>query len=250
MNSQYPNNSSFSYDGVQARAVSMDAGLRAYMLQIYNLMAIGLVLTGLTSWIVASVPALTMIFFGYNAQGHLQPNILGIIAIFAPLGFSLLFGFGLQSMKASTARSLFVAFSVVMGISLSTIFMAYTAESIARTFFVTAGTFLGVSLWGYTTKRDLTGFGNFMMMGLIGIVLASIVGFFFQSSALQFAISVLGVVIFTGLTAWDTQELKEMYATSNSSEASAKLAVLGALNLYMDFINLFLFLLRFLGRRE
>ncbi len=250
MNSQYPNNSSFSYDGVQTRAVSMDAGLRAYMLQIYNLMAIGLVLTGLTSWVVASVPALTMIFFGYNAQGHLQPNILGMIAIFAPLGFSLLFGFGLQSMKATTARGLFIAFSVVMGISLSTIFIAYTAESIARTFFVTAGTFLGVSLWGYTTKRDLTGFGNFMMMGLIGIVLASIVGIFFQSSALQFAISVLGVVIFTGLTAWDTQKLKEMYATSNSNEASAKLAVLGALNLYMDFINLFLFLLRFLGRRE
>ena len=221
--------------------VQFDAGLRAFMLQVYNLMAVGLGLTGVTALAVSSSPALVQLFL------H---SPLRIVVMLAPLGFMLVLSFGINRLQASAARALFVAFSVVMGISLSTIFLVYTDESIARTFFVTAGTFLGMSLYGYTTKRDLAGMGSFLVMGLFGLVIASLVGIFFQSSALQFAISVVGVLIFTGLTAWDTQRLKETYSASAGLEASNKLAVYGALSLYLDFINLFMYLLRFMGRRE
>lgn len=222
-------------------AVQFDAGLRAFMLQVYNLMAVGLGLTGVTAVGVSSSPALVQLF----VQSPLQ-----WLVMLAPLGFVLVLSFGINRLQASTARMIFIAFSVVMGISLSTIFLVYTNESIARTFFVTAGTFLGMSLYGYTTKRDLAAMGSFLTMGLIGLVLASLVGIFFQSSALQFAISVVGVLIFTGLTAWDTQRLKESYSASAGLEATNKLAVYGALSLYLDFINLFMYLLRFMGRRE
>ena len=222
-------------------AVQFDAGLRAFMLQVYNLMAVGLGLTGVTALAVSSSPAMLSLFLG---------SPLRMVVMLAPLGFALVLGFGVNRLQASTARMIFIAFSVVMGISLSTIFLVYTNESIARTFFVTAGTFLGMSLYGYTTKRDLAGMGSFLTMGLIGLVLASLVGIFFQSTALQFAISVVGVLIFTGLTAWDTQRLKESYSASAGLEATNKLAVYGALSLYLDFINLFMYLLRFMGRRE
>lgn len=221
--------------------VQFDAGLRAFMLQVYNLMALGLGLTGVTALVVSSSPALSSLFLGSS---------LRMVVMLAPLGFMLVLSFGINRLQAGTARAIFIAFSVVMGISLSTIFLVYTNESIARTFFVTAGTFLGMSLYGYTTKRDLTGMGSFLVMGLFGLVIASLVGLFFQSSALQFAISVIGVLIFTGLTAWDTQRLKESYSSSAGLEASNKLAVYGALSLYLDFINLFMYLLRFMGRRE
>lgn len=221
--------------------VQFDAGLRAFMLQVYNLMAVGLGLTGVTALAVSSSPAMLSLFLG---------SPLRMVVMLAPLGFALVLGFGVNRLQASTARMIFIAFSVVMGISLSAIFLVYTNESIARTFFVTAGTFLGMSLYGYTTKRDLAGMGSFLTMGLIGLVLASLVGIFFQSTALQFAISVVGVLIFTGLTAWDTQRLKESYSASAGLEATNKLAVYGALSLYLDFINLFMYLLRFMGRRE
>jgi len=153
-------------------------------------------------------------------------------------------------MSSSTAKATFFGYAAVMGLSMATIFAVYSKQSIALTFFVTASTFLAMSLWGYTTKRDLTGMGHFMVMGLIGIVIASLANLFMASSALEFAISVGGVVIFTGLTAWDTQKIKQMYAEANGYESNQKLAVMGALALYLDFINLFMFLLRFLGRKE
>ena len=239
---EYGNNRESSFGRVgTVPAVQFDAGLRAFMLQVYNLMAVGLGLTGVTALGVSSSPALVQLFM----QSPLQ-----WVVMLAPLGFVLVLSFGINRLQASTARMVFIAFSVVMGISLSTIFLVYTDESIARTFFVTAGTFLGMSLYGYTTKRDLAGMGSFLVMGLFGLVLASLVGLFFHSTALQFAISVVGVLIFTGLTAWDTQRLKETYSASAGLEATNKLAVYGALSLYMDFINLFMYLLRFMGRRE
>lgn len=221
--------------------VSFDAGLRAFMLQVYNLMAVGLGLTGVTAFAVAEVPALRAIFI---------QSPLSMLMMFAPLAFMMVFSFGVNRLSARTARMLFMGFSVVMGLSMAAIFMVYTKESIARTFFITAGTFLAMSLYGYTTKRSLAGMGSFLMMGLFGLMIASIVGIFFHSSALQFAISVIGVLIFTGLTAWDTQRLKETYASNAGLEATNKLAIYGALSLYLDFINLFQFLLSFLGRRE
>lgn len=251
MDFQYRNDRSASFGRVEAaRSTTLDAGLRAYMIRIYNIMAGGLVLTGATAWLVANMPALFNLFYTVAPDGRTGLSLLGMIAVFAPLGLVFFLGMGLERMKAATARNVFFAYSVLMGISLSTVFLTYTSESVARTFFITAGTFAGVSLWAYTTRRDLTGLGHFMMMGLIGLVIASLVSFFFHSSALQFAISVIGVVVFTGLTAWDTQRFKEMYAAQAGAEANAKLAVMGALNLYMDFINLFLYLLRFMGRRE
>lgn len=221
--------------------VQFDAGLRTFMLQVYNLMALGLGLTGAIAFTIGTVPSLQALFFGSG---------LSLVFMLLPLAFVLVLSFGINRLSASTARMVFLGYSAAMGISMATIFMVYTNESIARTFFVTAGTFLAMSLYGYTTKRDLTAMGSFLMMGLIGLVLASIVGIFFQSSALQFAISVIGVLIFTGLTAWDTQKLKESYSANAGLEAAGKLAVYGALSLYMDFINLFMYLLRFMGQRD
>ena len=231
--------------------VTFDAGLRAYMLRIYNIMAMGLMLTGLAAWGAANIPALTNLLYVTRPEGGISGMTgLGMIVAFAPLAMIFGLGFGINRIQASTAKGVFMLFSVLMGLSLSSIFFTYTTESIARVFFISAGTFAGVSLWGYTTKRDLTGMGHFMIMGLIGLIIASLVNIFMQSSALQFATSVVGVIVFTGLTAWDTQRLKEMYAENAGSEAVGKLAVMGALSLYLDFINLFMSLLQLLGRRE
>jgi uncharacterized protein len=225
--------------------VTFDAGLRQYMLGIYNNMALGVGLTGLIAWFAGNSPAFVSAMVG--AQGGLSG--LGWIVTLAPLAFAFIF-MGAMRMSSSTLRTLFFAYSAVMGLSLFSVVAAYTSESIARTFFITAGTFGAVSLWGYTTKRDLTGMGHFLIMGLFGLIIASIVGIFFQSSALQFGISVIGVLIFTGLTAWDTQRAKEMYAASAGLEANNKLAIMSALSLYMNFVNLFLFLLRFFGQQN
>lgn len=230
--------------------VTFDAGLRSYMLKIYNLMGTGLAISGLMAWLVFAVPSFGQLFYAVNEQGYMGPTGLGLIAIFSPLAMSFLFGFGINRMKASTAQTLFIAYSALMGISLASVLFIYTTESVVRTFFITAATFGAISLYAYTTKRDLTGMGHFMMMGLIGIIIASVVNLFLASSAMSFAISVLGVVIFTGLTAWDTQKLKEMYSERAGEEANTKLAVMGALNLYMDFINLFISLLRLIGDRR
>ncbi|NQU61153.1 MAG: Bax inhibitor-1/YccA family protein [Rhodospirillales bacterium] len=233
-----------------AEAVPIDAGLRAYMLRVYNYMASGLALTGIVSYVTANTPALISLFYVTSPEGFLQPTMLAYIAMFSPLAFVLALSFGINKMKASTAQAVFWGFAGVMGLSLSHIFLSYTGASIARVFFITAGTFAGMSLYGYTTKKDLTGWGSFLFMGLIGIIIASIVNIFLQSSAMHFVISVLGVLIFVGLTAYDTQKIKSMYAEADGSETASKKAIMGALTLYLDFINLFVMLLRLFGDRR
>ena len=240
--------------GAAGSVDTLDAGLRGYMLRVYNYMLVGLGLTGAVAWLVSSQPTLQQIFYNQvmTSNGSMvpQPTLLGWIAMFAPLGIVLLLSFRIQAMSFAAAQMTFWAYAAVMGISLSTILYVYTGASIAMTFFVTAGTFGAMSLYGYTTKRDLTGLGSFLFMGLIGLIIASLVGMFFQSSQLQFVISVLGVLIFTGLTAYDAQNIKNLYYAGDDSDAMGKKAVMGALRLYLDFINLFLFLLRFMGNRR
>ncbi|HYV89948.1 MAG TPA: Bax inhibitor-1/YccA family protein, partial [Candidatus Polarisedimenticolia bacterium] len=213
-----------------AAAADIDVGLRRYMLKVYNYMSVGLVVTGLIALLVAEHKEL------FNAVTY---SPLRWVVIFAPIGFAMLFGFRIQQMRAVTAEILYWAFAAVMGLSLSYIFVLYTNASVARVFFITAGTFAGMSLYGYTTKRDLTSMGSFMVMGLFGLILAMLVNLFMQSAALYFAISLIGVVIFVGLTAWDTQKIKEMYSASDAADVSTKKAILGAFQLYLDFINLF-----------
>jgi uncharacterized protein len=240
------------YAPVASTADSMDAGLRAYMLRVYNYMLVGLGLTGLTAWLTANTP-LAQVFYNQIATPNgiaMQPNILGWVAIFAPLAMVFFLSFRIMKMSFAAAQTTFWIYAAVMGISLSTILFVYTGASIALTFFVTAGMFGGMSLWGYTTNRDLTGMGSFLFMGLIGLILASVAGMFFHSTQLQFVISVLGVFIFTGLTAYDSQNIKNMYYVGDNGEVVGKKAIMGALRLYLDFINLFMFLLRFMGNRR
>lgn len=219
-----------------------DEGLRAHMLKIYNYMAAALALTGAVAFGAASSPALMQSIYGTPVQW--------VVAL-APLGIVLFLSFRINKLSMAAAQGWFWAFSAAMGLSLSYIFMLYTGASIARVFFITAGVFGSMSLWGYTTKKDLTGMGSFLMMGLIGIIIASIVNIFMQSSGLQFAISLLGVAIFTGLTAYDTQKIKHMYyQIGGAGEAAGKAAIMGALTLYLDFINLMVMLLRFFGERR
>jgi len=224
-----------------ARAAEIDVGLRAYMQKVFGLMGMGTAVTGLVAYFTSQSPAMLELI--YNTP-------LRWVVMLAPLGFVLVLSFGINRMRASTAQLTFWAFAAVMGLSLSSIFLVYTGQSIVTTFFVSSATFLGMALYGYTTKRDLTGWGSFLFMGLIGLIVASLVGLFVQSTALQFAISVIGVLIFTGLTAYDTQKIKEMYFAGDNSETYGKKAVMGALRLYLDFINLFLYLLRFIGDRR
>jgi uncharacterized protein len=235
----------------QTRAVERDAGLRAYMLGIYNYMASALALTGIVALWAANTPAFMSLI--YTVQDGRMAGItgLGYVIMFAPIGLVLWLGMGIQSMSLRTAQGIYWVYATLIGLSMSSIFLVYTGESIARTFFITAGTFGAMSLYGYTTKRDLTRFGSFLIMGLIGIILASLVNIFLKSSALGFATSVIGLFIFIGLTAWDTQKLKGMYYhLAGDTQALAKASVMGALNLYMDFINIFMHLLRFMGERR
>ncbi|MBT3305225.1 MAG: Bax inhibitor-1/YccA family protein [Alphaproteobacteria bacterium] len=236
--------------GAQAHAADIDIGLREYMLRIYNYMASGLALTGIIAYASANTPAILNMLYVVGPNGIAQPTMLAWIAMLSPLGFILALSFGINKMKASTAQAVFWAFSAVMGLSLSHIFLSYTGSSIARVFFITSGTFAAMSLYGYTTKKDLTGLGSFLFMGLIGIIIASIVNMFLQSSAMQFVISVIGVLVFVGLTAYDTQKIKNMYSEVDGSETASKKAIMGALTLYLDFINLFLMLLRLFGERR
>jgi FtsH-binding integral membrane protein len=217
-----------------------DAGLRRHMLSIYNYMASGVLLSGVVALLVANSEA--------GQQAMRSP--LWLIFALAPLGFVFAMSFGLNKMKTSTLQMLYWAFATVMGLSLSTIFVRYTGTSIATTFFATAGAFAGLSLVGYTTKKDLSGFGSFLIMGVIGILIAGLVNLFIQSSALQLAISVLGVLIFAGLTAYDTQRLKNEYQYLAGTDFAGKAVVMGALSLYLDFINMFTFLLQLLGDRR
>lgn len=229
---------------------SIDASLREYMLRVYNYMASGLALTGLIAYFSANTPAILNMLYVAGDGGQLQPTWLAYLVMFSPLAFVLVLSFGINKMQASTAQAVFWAFAAVMGLSLANIFLVYTGASITRVFFITAGTFAGMSLYGYTTKRDLSGMGSFLMMGLIGIIIASIVNMFLASSALHFVISVVGVLIFVGLTAYDTQKIKSMFVEADGAEVMTKKAIMGALTLYLDFINMFIMLLRLFGQRR
>jgi uncharacterized protein len=236
--------------GAGARTADIDVGLRAHMNKVYGLMSVGMVLTGGVAWAVGSSPELLGIF---RDPLTLRPNILGWVVMFAPLAMAFMFGAMINRLSAAAAQLFFYAFAAVMGLSLAWIFQVFTGVSIATTFFVTAIAFASLSLYGYVTKKDLSGMGTFLMMGVIGLIVAMIVNMFLQSSGLQFAISAIGVLIFAGLTAYDTQKIKTDYiahAQSMDSEWLGKSAIMGALNLYLDFINMFMFLLQFLGNRE
>jgi hypothetical protein len=222
-----------------ARTVAVDAGLRAHMIRVYNYMAGGVALTGFVAYF-------TNLQFGQALYG----SPLMYVLIFAPLALVFFLSWRIESLSASTARALFFVYAALLGASLSVIFAVYTGASITRVFFISAASFGGLSLWGYTTQRDLTGMGSFLMMGLIGIIIASLVGLFWPSTMLQFIISIVGVIVFAGLTAWDTQKIKEMYSPMDDGTVAGRKAVMGALSLYLDFINLFLMLLRLFGDRR
>ena len=225
----------------QARDAEIDVGLREYMLRVYNYMASGLALTGAVAYGMTLSETAMQLIFG--------TPLFWVVAL-APLGFVFYLSSRMNRIQAGTAQTLFWIFSALMGMSLASIFIVYTGTSIARVFFITAGTFAGMSLYGYTTKRDLTGLGSFMFMGLIGIIIASLVNLFLQSSGLHFVISVVGVLVFVGLTAYDTQSIKNVYSGTDSDEVQSKKAIMGALRLYLDFINLFIMLLHLFGDRR
>ena len=236
--------------GATTATAAYDAGLRAHMLRVYNYMTGALALTGAVAYGVANTPALLNLLYHQTMTG-VAPTMLGYVVMFAPLALVLLLSFRIQQMSQSAAQLTFWAYAGMVGASLASIFLFYTGASIALTFFVTAATFGTMSLYGYTTSRDLTGMGSFLMMGMIGLFIAMIANIFFQSPAMNFVISVLGVAIFTGLTAWDTQKIKQVYYAAGGDAAMAgKAAIMGALSLYLDFLNIFLFLLRFMGNRR
>ena len=223
-----------------ASADVRDAGLRSYMLSVYNYMASGVLLTGIIAMLFASS--------GYAAAVLNTP--LRWVIMLAPLGFVMVLSFGINRLSTATAQALYWAFAVVMGLSLSSIFLVYTGTSIATTFFATAAAFAGLSLYGYTTKRDLSAFGTFLIMGLVGLIVAMVINLFLQSSALALAISFIGVLLFAGLTAYDTQKIKSMYFYVAGTDMVGKSVIMGALTLYLDFINMFTFLLQFMGDRR
>ena len=240
-----PRTSTDRFGGVNAATVGVpraarDAGLRSYMLSVYNYMASGVLLTGIVALLFATS--------GFAAQVLVTP--LRWLIILAPLGFVMAMNFGLNRMKTSTLQALFWAFAVSMGLSMSSIFLVYTGTSIATTFFAVSVAFLSLSLYGYTTKRDLSGFGTFLIMGVVGLLVAMVINIFLQSPAMQMAISAIGVLLFAGLTAYDTQKIKSMYAYVAGSDMVGKVVIMGALNLYLDFVNMFTFLLQFMGDRR
>ncbi len=222
-----------------SKVSSYDVGLREYMISVFNNMFLALIITGLVSYATAS-SGLSMVLF---AQG----GILGWLVIFAPLIFVFVFQYKINTMSVEAARVMLWTFAALMGLSISSVFIVYTGESIVRVFFITACMFAGMSLWGYTTKRDLTAMGSFLIMGLFGIIIASLVNMFMQSSAVQFVVSILSVLIFTGLTAYDVQKIAQIY---NYAPNRDKAAILGSLTLYMNFINLFMSMLRLFGDRK
>jgi len=224
------------------RDVAYDAGLRSHMLSVYNYMASGVLLTGIVAVLFASWSGAPAVLFG--------PGPLKYLVMFSPLAFVLVLSFGINRLSTGTAQLLFWAFAAVMGVSMASIFFVYTGGSIATTFFATAAGFASLSLWGYTTKKDLSGMGTFLVMGLFGLIIAMVINLFLQSSAMELAISAIGVLIFAGLTAYDTQKIKSMYFAVAGTEFHGKAIVMSALTLYLDFINMFLFLLRFMGSRN
>ena len=239
-NDPQPRRTSPTLNGSAIGRATYDQGLRRYMLSIYNYMASGVLLSGVVA----------LLFAQSGMAAEVLSSPLRWLVVLAPLGFVFAMSFGVNRMQTSTLQALFWGFCTVMGLSLSTIFLVYTGASIATTFFATAGAFAGLSLVGYTTKRDLSAMGAFMTMGLIGIIIAMVINIFLHSTGLQLAISILGVLVFAGLTAWDTQRLKTMYNQVAGTEFAGKAVILGALSLYLDFINMFQFLLNFMGARR
>ena len=239
-----PRGSVFGQVSGQAGAAAdarIDEGLRAYMLRVYNYMGSGLLLSGIVAYAVANTPAVMQVIFG---------TPLMWVVMLAPLGLVMFLSARIEKMSAGAAQATFWVFAALMGASLASIFVVYTQTSIVRVFMITAVTFGAMSLWGYTTKKDLSGMGSFLMMGLIGIIVASVVNIFLQSSMMQWMISVIGVLVFVGLTAYDTQKIKNNYLESDGEAVMGKKAIMGALTLYLDFINLFLMMLHLFGNRE
>jgi len=235
------------------RAAAIDAGLRAYMIRVYNYMAAGVALTGVVAWLTFNAAVQT------NAAGQLVLTSFGqaiyggpmvLVLFLGTLGLVFFMSFRISHLQPATALGLFMLYAGLLGLMLSSVFLAYTGASITRTFFISAASFGALSLYGYTTQRDLSPIGSFLVMGLFGLILAMVVNLFLKSTGLDFAISAIGVLIFAGLTAWDTQRIKEMYSANDDGTATGRKAVMGALTLYLDFINLFLFLLRFMGDRR
>ena len=235
-----PTAAPFTAAGAGVRTDAYDAGLRSYMLSVYNYMASGVLLTGIVA----------MLFASWSGMPAVLNSPLRWVIMLAPLGFVMVLSFGINRLSASTAQALYWAFATVMGLSLSSIFLVFTGASIATTFFATAAAFAGLSLYGYTTKRDLSAFGTFLIMGVVGLLVASLINLFVQSSGLQLVISFVGVLLFAGLTAYDTQKIKSMYYQVAGTDFMGKSVIMGALSLYLDFVNMFTFLLQFMGDRR
>jgi len=228
--------------GTGSRDVAYDAGLRSYMLSVYNYMASGVLLTGIVALLFAQSGFAASIMFG--------PGLLKYLIIFSPLAFILVLNFGIQKLSTGAMQAIFWSFAAVMGLSMATVFLVYTGESVALTFFSTAAAFAGLSLFGYTTKKDLSGFGTFLIMGVVGLLVAMILNIFLQSTTMSLVISAIGVLLFAGLTAYDTQRIKSIYAHVAGTEMMGKSVIMGALSLYLDFVNMFQFLLSFMGNRN
>ncbi len=228
--------------GTAARGGAFDAGLRSYMLSVYNYMASGVLLTGIVAMLFAQSGLAYQILAG--------PGLLKYVIMFAPLAFVMVLSFGINRLSTAAAQGIYWAYATVMGLSMASIFLVFTGTSIAQTFFATAAAFAGLSLFGYTTKKDLSAFGTFLIMGVVGLLVAMLINIFLQSSLLSFAISAIGVLIFAGLTAYDTQRIKGIYAHVAGTDMMGKSVVMGALSLYLDFVNMFMFLLNFMGNRE
>ena len=245
------NFNTFGRGGVIADQASFDVGLRQHMIRVYNYMASGLALSGIVAFALFSSPELAGLFFQVSPRGAVVGlNGLGWVAILAPLGLLLLTSFKGATMSVGAVQAVYWAVTALMGVSLSLLLFRYTGASVARTFFVTAASFGALSLYGYTTKRDLSAMGKFLFMGLIGLILASLVNMFFPSGTMSFIISAAGVLIFSGLIAYDTQRIKEQYSEAYGTEMAEKVAIFGALSLYLDFVNLFQFLMSFLGQER
>ena len=243
-----PNFGTFNRAGTVADQASFDVGLRAHMVRVYNYMASGLALSGIVAFGLFSSPELASLFFQVQAGRVVGLNMLGWIAIFAPLGLLLLTSFRAAQMSTGAVQAVYWAVTALMGVSLSLLLFRYTGASVARPFFVTAAAFGALSLYGYTTKRDLTAMGKFLFMGVIGLILAGIVNMIWPSGTMSFIISAAGVLIFSGLIAYDTQKIKEQYSEAWGTDMIEKVAVFGALSLYLDFVNLFQFLMSFMGQ--
>ena len=248
MSEYNPNASQYGAPQTRAEAGYIDEGLRSYMLSVYNYMAIGLAVTGLAALAAVNFAVQDGQLTAFGQAIYVSP--LKWVIMLAPLGMVFFLSARIHPMSVSGAQMAFWTFAALMGLSLSSIFLVFTGESIVRVFFITAAAFGALSRWGYTTKRDLSGWGSFLFMGLIGIIIASIVNIFVGSTAIQFAVSIIGVLVFTGLTAYDTQQIKEMYNVNDDGTVMGQKAISGALRLYLDFINLFIMLLQLFGNRE